>query len=105
MTARIPERVRRSWLWPQPKTLDPLKDAQAEDLQLKNGSITLEEIYSRRRKDAREEIAKWQSERALLAEGLADAGLGYSTSGEISSAPDDRAGEETERVTEESDGR
>ena len=87
--ARIPERIRRKWLWPQPKTLDPLKDAQAEDIQLKNGSITLEEIYSRRRRDAKEELAKWQSERESIASALESAGLGYSTSGEITTAPED----------------
>lgn len=81
--SHIPERVKRRWLWPQPKTLDPLKDAQAEDLQLKNGSITREEIYAKRRKDSKEELAKWQAEQVEIASGLASAGLGYSTSGAI----------------------
>lgn len=101
LAARIPERVKRSWLWPQPKTLDPLKDAQAEDIQLKNGSITLDEIYSRRRKDAKEELAKWKAERAELARGLEEAGLGYSTSGEITTDNDSLEPADPEDAPEE----
>lgn len=86
--ARIPERVRRQWLWPQPKTLDPLKDAQAEDIQLKNGSITLEEIYSRRRRDAKDELQKWQAEREAISRALTESGLAYSTTGEITTPVD-----------------
>lgn len=61
--ARIPERVKRKWLWPAPKSLDPLKDAQTDDIRLKNGTTTYAEVYSKERKDSVEELGQWQREK------------------------------------------
>lgn len=85
-TAGIPERIKRRWLWPQPKSLDPLKDAQTLEIELRNGATTLEDHYAKRRKDAKEEVAKWKAERVEIAKGLEDSGLGLSSSGNFTTA-------------------
>lgn len=66
LRARVPERVRHEWLWPEPKSIDELKSAQADDIRLKNGSTTLRAIYSRERKDYADQIAQWEAERSRV---------------------------------------
>lgn len=58
----VPELIERRWCFPEPKSLDVLKDAQADDVRLKNGTTTRAEIYAKRRKDSVEEIDQWINE-------------------------------------------
>lgn len=54
-----PENVERRWLFPAPRSIDRLKDAQADELELRLGTITRAQILARRGLDA-EEVAKEQ---------------------------------------------
>lgn len=52
--AGAPEQVGRRWLFPSPRSIDRLKDAQADAVELANNTITLEEIAARRGVDLEE---------------------------------------------------
>ena len=53
-TAGAPELIARRWLFPSPRSIDRLKDAQADAVELQNNTITLEEIAARRGLDLEE---------------------------------------------------
>ena len=97
--AGAPENVARRWLFPAPRSIDRLKDAQADDLELKNNTITVEEIAARRGRDSAE---LWQTRALELkkqAEILGASGLGVSTSGNVTTdAVDDPANTETGEI-------
>ena len=59
--ASAPENVERRWLFPSPRSIDRLKDAQADELEIGLGTITREMILARRGLDA-EEVAARQYE-------------------------------------------
>lgn len=69
--AGAPEQIARRWLFPSPRSIDRLKDAQADSIELENNTITLEEIAARRGLDLEELLI----ERAREAKILEDAGL------------------------------
>ncbi|MBR0226125.1 MAG: phage portal protein [Thermoguttaceae bacterium] len=52
--AGAPEMIARRWLFPSPRSIDRLKDAQADAVELENNTITLEEIAARRGLDLEE---------------------------------------------------
>jgi capsid protein len=41
-------KIRHAWAWPTRASIDPEKDAKAEDIRLKNGTTTYAEVYSDR---------------------------------------------------------
>lgn len=81
--AGAPEFIVRRWLFPQPRSIDRLKDAQADEIELRNNTITVEEIAARRGKDAETLWTTRASELKKQAEILQQSGLGVSTSGNI----------------------
>ena len=92
--AGAPEYVARRWLFPQPRSIDRLKDAQADDIELKNNTITVEEIAARRGLDSADLWTTRAVELRRQAEILAASGLGVSTSGNVTTdavdAPEER---------------
>lgn len=69
--AGSPEQIARRWLFPSPRSIDRLKDAQADAMELENNTITLEEIAARRGLDLEELLLERAREaRILKASGL-----------------------------------
>ena len=64
---RRPRRVTYSWTWPKPPHVDPQKEAQAEDLTMKNGTTTYTEALAARGKDLDMTIAQRLAEAKKLA--------------------------------------
>ena len=99
--AGAPEYVDRRWLFPAPRSIDRLKDAQADDLELRNNTTTLEEIAARRGLDLEEFLTERGRELRQVAAMLEASGLGLSTSGALSTAANPSATEETTEGAEE----
>lgn len=80
-TAGAPEQIARRWLFPSPRSIDRLKDAQADAAELANNTITLEEIAARRGLDLEELLLERAREaRILKASGLDVSGEGKTMS-------------------------
>ncbi len=100
--AAAPENVERRWLFPAPRSIDRLKDAQADELELRLGTITRAQILARRGLDA-EEVAKEQfREMKQQSEMLSAAGLSLSTSGNIATPTEEGEGRDGEETTDDS---
>ena len=94
VAAGSPDRIRRKWLFPEPRPIDELKAAQADEINLNLGATTLQEIYARKRLDADDILGRWLSERQQVAQGLQAAGAGLSTTGKLMTQPEgDQNGE------------
>lgn len=66
----IPERppvVRYGWVWPALPTIDPLKEAEAERMEMENRTATFSEACARRGKDPDQVIAQHQRDREKFA--------------------------------------
>lgn len=57
-----------SWKYTNRPSIDPLKDAQVEDMRLRNGTTTYSEIYAFRGMDYREQFKQRQKENEEMAE-------------------------------------
>ena len=68
------KKIKRKWLFPEPRSIDEEKDARADEIRLRTGTITREEIFSRDRKDACSEMTKWGEEQKKVSEILAGMG-------------------------------
>lgn len=79
-----PENVARRWLFPEPRSIDRKADAEADEIELRNGTITLEQIAARRGEDYDDLAAQRKRELENLAASLESSGLGLSTTGAIS---------------------
>lgn len=94
--AGAPEAVERRWLFPAMRSIDRLKDAQADEMELRLGTMTREMILARRGLDA-EEVARQQyREMKQQAAMMNDAGVALSTSGQMTTKTDDNREDETE---------
>lgn len=92
--AGAPEAIERRWLFPAMRSIDRLKDAQADELELRLGTITREMILARRGLDA-EEVARQQfREMKQQAAMMNAAGVGLSTSGQITTTDNTEEKEE-----------
>lgn len=63
-----PEDVRYSWTWPVPPHVDPAKEAQAERMQLENGTLTLADALAAKGKDLETVIEQRKREKEMLEE-------------------------------------
>ncbi|MBR2004512.1 MAG: hypothetical protein IJ991_10080, partial [Thermoguttaceae bacterium] len=79
-----PENVARRCLFPEPRSIDRKADAEADEIELRNGTITLEQIAARRGEDYDDLAAQRKRELENLAASLESSGLGLSTTGAIS---------------------
>ena len=68
--------LRYAWQFPTRPSINPLMDAQAEEIRLLNGSITLAEVYADRGKNWEEELEQRKKEVEKIEElGLSFAGM------------------------------
>ena len=70
-----PELIGRRWLFPSPRSIDRLKDAQADALELQNNTITLEEIAARRGLDLEELLIERARELKQVATIIKESGI------------------------------
>ncbi|MBR2002696.1 MAG: phage portal protein [Thermoguttaceae bacterium] len=82
--AGAPENVARRWLFPEPRAIDRKADAEADEIELRNGTTTLEKIFARRGEDYEDSFRQRARELKRTAESLEASGLGLSTTGALS---------------------
>lgn len=73
--AGAPELIGRRWLFPSPRSIDRLKDAQADAVELQNNTITLEEIAARRGLDLEELLIERAREMKQIATIIKESGI------------------------------